>query len=159
MIALSIFQSIEFYVIAAAIAAAIVAACIVPSDRGPVRTFLFAGILTDPASETTPPSGQGIVAQVDDSGYLVIYRFGLEGVYGNGAYSLAVKIAGFDVTVEERLTPGIRSCPLMTQAHAVLDCFGAERYHFRYNSEATGRSAFFTLNIRPGNKITRELTL
>ena len=154
MITLSIFQTVEFYVITAFIAAAVVGAVAMPSRRGAARTFLFGGTLRDDAA----PSEPGIVAMVNDRGLLEIHRFGLEGVNMNGAYSLAVTIIGFDVTIEERLTPGLTPGEKATAAYVVADCFDAVRYHFNYKSEATGRSAAFSLNIRPGNRIERRLS-
>lgn len=159
MICLGFFQSVEFYVIAAVIAAAVIAAASLPGRRGPVRTFLYAGRLLAPRTADTPPSGPGIVVRVDEHARLVVHRFGLEGVHESGAYSLAVKISGFDVVIEERLTSGHRYDPEMTQAEATADCLGRERYHFQYNSESTARKCSFTLNIAPDNTITRALEL
>lgn len=157
MILLSIFQTVEFYVITAFVAAAVIAAAAMPSRRSAARTFLFGGTLREDAV----PSDDGIVAIVDDRGDLTIHRFGLKGVNMDGAYSVAVTIIGLDVTIEERLTPprapGYDVQPA-TAAYVVMDCFGAERYHFNYRSEATGRSAAFSLNIRPGNRIERRLS-
>lgn len=149
---LNIFQTVEFYIVAAFIAAAVVAAAAMPSRRGAARTFLYGGTLRSDAALSEP----GIVAVVEDDGTLTIHRFGLTGVSGNGAYSLAVTIIGFDVTIDERLTPGRPGEPV-TAAYATIDCLGAERYHFQYRSEATAASAAFTLNIRPGNRIDRRL--
>ncbi len=155
MIFMSIFNTVEFYVITAFIAAAVVGASAMPSRKGAARTFLFSGTLW-PSDEPSQPC---IVVKVSDTGELEIQRFGLDGLYMDGAYSLAVTIIGFDVTIEERLTPGgRRSSEAAVGATAVLDCFGAERYHFNYRSDATGRSAAFSLNIRPGNRIERILS-
>ncbi len=154
MIAASIFNTVEFYIITAFIAAAVVAAASMPSRRGAARTFLFACTLRDDAA----PSDPGIVALVRDNGELEIHRFGLTGVdMATGACSLAVTIIGFDVTIEERIVPGRGGLADATAAFCTLDCFGQERYHFNYRSEATGRSAAFTLNIKPGNRIERRL--
>ena len=155
MITASIFNTVEFYVITAFIAAAVVGASARPSRKGAARTFLFGGTLW-PSGEASQPC---IVARVGDNGSLELQRFGLEYMYMDGAYSLAVTIIGFDVTIEERLTPGGRhGGESAGSATAVLDCFGAERYHFNYRSEATGRSAAFSLNIKPGNRIERLLS-
>ncbi len=153
MILLSIFTTVEFYVITAFIAAAVIAACSMPSRRGAARTFLYAGELgIDPV-----PSDAGIVVIVNDHGAVEVYRFGIEGVRTTGAYSLAVSIIGFDVTIKERLTPGSSDGTPASRGSAVMDCFGPERYHFQYISESTGRNAAFSLNIRPGNRIERRL--
>lgn len=124
-----------------------------PSRRGAARTFLFGGTLRTDAA----PSEPGIVALVNDRGELEIHRFGLEYMSEDGAYSLAVTIIGFDVTIEERLTPGRLPLNNVTAAYAAMDCFGAERYHFQYRSEVLGRTTSFSLNIRPGNRLERRL--
>lgn len=152
LIQLSIFNTVEFYIVAAFVAAAVVASAAMPSRRGAARTFLYAGTLRSDAA----PSDPGIVAIVEDDGTLTIHRFGLDGVTDTGAYSLAVTIIGFDVTIDERIVPGRTGAPV-TAAYATLDCLGPERYHFQYRSEAAAGSAAFTLNIRPGNRIDRRL--
>lgn len=153
MVLLGIFQTIEFYIITAFLAAAVVAFAAMPSKRGAARTFFFpCNLRTDAA-----PSEPGIVALVNDRGALEIHRFGIDGLATDGFCSLAVTIIGFDVTIEERLTPG-RGSEYATAAYAELDCFGAERYHFNYRSDAIGRSAAFSLNIRPGNRVERLLS-
>lgn len=154
MILSSIFQTVEFYVITVFVAASVVAALAMPSRRSAARTFFFAGTLRTDAA----PSEPGIVAIVADNGSLTFHRFGIDGVSVSGAYSLAVTIIDFDVTIEERLTPGSPTDTSATAAYATLDCLGAERYHFNYRSEATGRNAAFSLNIRPGNRIERRLS-
>ncbi len=148
-----IFSSIEFYVIMVFLAAAVVGLAAMPSRRGAARTFLYAGCLYDNA----PMSEPGIVAVVEADGTLSLYRFGLEGVGMDGAFSLALTIIGFDITIEERLTAGPASAQRATMARVSIDCLGAERYHFNFRSEATGRSAAFSLNIQPGNRIERRL--
>lgn len=147
-----IFNTLEFYIISAFIAAAVIAFAAMPSRRGPARQFLYAGTLHREA-ETSDAS---VVATVNDSGALVLERTGLEGVTMEGAYSLAVTVIGLDVTIDERLVPG-RGTEYASAGSALLDCLGQERYHFNYRSEATGRNAAFSLNIRPGNRIERRL--
>ena len=147
------FDSVEFYVITAFVAAAVIAAVAMPPRRAAARDFLYAGDLVFDASPSVP----GIVVIVGDDGVLTIYRFGLSGVSASGAFSIAVSIVGFDVTVNERLTEGNPADTQATAATVRLDCFGAERYHFHYVSERLGRSAAFSLNIRPGNRIDRRL--
>ncbi len=153
MILLSIFRTVEFYVIMAFIAAAVVGFAAMPSRRGAARQFLVGGTLRSDAT----PSQPGIVALVNDAGALEIHRFGLEGVDLSGAYSLAAEVIGFDVAIKERLTAGRRDEGAATAAMAVLDFLGPERYHFHYVSDAIGRSCAFSLNIRPGNRIERLL--
>ncbi len=153
MIILSIFQTVEFYIVAAFMAAAVVAAASMPSRRSSARMYTYGGTLRTDAAM----SEAGIIAQVNDSGELVIHRFGLDNLTTSGAYSIAVTIIGFDVTIEERITCDRFENTPATAAYVSLDCLGPERYHFLYKSEATGRSASFSLNIRPGNRIDRLL--
>lgn len=154
VIVLSIFQTVEFYVLTVFVAAAIVGLAAMPSRRGAARQQLVAGTLTfDDA-----PSQPGIVAIVNDDLSLTIYRFGLENVAESGAYSLAVTFIGFDITIEERLTYGRPTGFEATGAHATITGLASERYHILYKSEATGRNAAFSLNIRPGNRIDRLLS-
>lgn len=154
MLLLSIFQTVEFYIIAAFIAAAVIAAAAMPSRRSAARTFLYGGTLVNSGEAQEPE----VIFSVAENGNLRIDRTGLRGMSVSGAYSLAVTIIGFDVTIEERLVPGRAEDEMVTSAYAVLDCLGRERYHFQYKSEATGRSAACSLNIRPGNTIVRPLT-
>lgn len=147
------FDSIEFYVITAFVAAAVVGAAAMPSRRSAAREFLYGGELIFDAAPSVP----GIVGVVGDDGVLTIYRFGLTGVGSAGAYSIAVTIIGFDVTITERLTAGNGCGQPPTAASVRLDCLGRERYHFHYVNENLHRSAAFSLNIRPGNRIERLL--
>lgn len=148
-------MGIEFYIIAAFVAAAVVGMAAMPSHRGEIRTFLYGGELL--SSDTTDATEPSIEAVVDSRGRLVIVRHGLTGVNMSGAYSVAVKVSGFDVTIDERLTPGRQPADEALSASAIIDCLGPERYHIQYISEATGRSAAFSLNIRPGNRMERLL--
>ena len=146
---LSIFQTVEFYVVMVFLAAAVVGLAAMPSRRQ-----LIAGELLSGAT----PSEPGIVAIVNDDGSMTIYRFGLENMCESGAYSLAVTFIGYDVTIDERLVYGRHGGIETNSAQATVTGLAPERYHIHYRSEATGRSAAFTLNMRPGNRIDRKLT-
>ena len=156
MITLAFYQSVEFYVIAFLVAAVIVAFSIKPPRRGAARTHLLAGeLFTDGDDE---PS---ISLEAMDSGYVRLVRNGVTGVNTNGAVSLAVTIIGFDITIEERLVAGrdydINAEPVR-RAVFLLDFLGRERYHIRYNSDASGLFAVTTFNNRPGYKAHKPLT-
>lgn len=158
MILLSIFQSIEFYVISAVLAAAVVAASVKPSGKGPVRTYLYGGTLIDDG-EAAWADEPSIALEVSEDGRVVtLERRGLAGVsFDDGAYSVAVNVSGFDVTIDERLTPGSPQSTRATGAEVRLDCLGLERYHILYRSEALGRNCAFTLSLRPAVRLEREL--
>jgi len=151
---LSIFQTVEFYVVMVFIAAVVVGLAAMPSRRGEARQQLVGGDLIYDAA----PSGPGIVLIVNDDATFTIYRFGLENVDESGAFSLAVTFIGFDITIDERLVYGRQGGRDATAARATIKGVAPERYHILYRSEATGRNAAFSLNMRPGNRIDRELS-
>ena len=72
------------------------------------------------------------------------------------AASLAINVIGFDIVIEERLTHG-NGWPTVDTAEFVLDFFAPERYHVRYNSEDAGVFTAFTLPVKEGIKIHRDL--
>lgn len=161
MILCSIFQSVEFYVISVLFAAAVIAAAAKPSLKGAVRTYLYGGTLIDDGrgAEGEEPS---IVVSYSEEGHILhLERRGLTGVdFDMGAYSIAVNVAGFDVTIDERLTPGATRNGIenpATGAETDIDCLGPERYHFQYRSESLGRNCSFTLTLRPGVELERKL--
>jgi len=156
---MSVFDSIEFYVIAAVVASAVVGLCVRPSSKGEAVTRLLAGELSptrDDGADSTP----SIELLVEEDGSVTLTRRGLDGmVHASGALSLVVNIAGFDISVEERLTPGrpAADVPEPAEARFTLDFLGAERYHMRYYSEATGGLAVTPLHVRPGIHIVKPL--
>lgn len=183
---MSVFDSIEFYVIAAVVAAAVVGLCVRPSSKGEAVTRLLAGRLSAPddtrrrsaaddtahlsaANDTPHLSADGddgsddtpsIELLVEQDGSVTLTRHGLYGlVHASGALSLVVNVAGFDISVEERLTPGrpAADVPEPVEARFTLDFLGAERYHLRYYSEATGGLAVTPLHVRPGIHIVKPL--
>lgn len=148
------YNTVEFYVIAGAAAAAVVALSALPSKRGPATLHMVGGQLSDSGSaETVTPQ---IDVEVDDDRRVVITRRGLAGIGDTGAASLAVNVAGFDITIDERLTPGRLPLERCDTARFTLDFLGAERYHIRYNADT--QMAAFTLPVRPGNRLSRPLT-
>lgn len=148
---------IEFYVILATVAAAIVAVIALPARRGAARTFFVEGALLSP-SEEGPATEEAVRFSVNDHGSLLIYRSGLDGVRSDGAVNLAVKVAGLDVVIEERITPGRRG-EAVGAAVFEIDFLGPERFHFQYRNTHTNQSASLTLNLRPGNALARPLQI
>lgn len=156
---MSVFDSIEFYVIAAVVASAVVGLCVRPSSKGEAVTRLLAGELS-PAGDDGADSTPSIELLVEEDGSVTLTRRGLDGmVHASGALSLVVNVAGFDISVEERLTPGRPEAdvPEPAEARFTLDFLGAERYHLRYYSEATGGLAVTPLHVRPGIHIVKPL--
>lgn len=148
------YNSIEFYVIAGAIAAGAVAAAAIPQRRGQSVLHMAAGELS--RSDDAAPLPPAIDVEVGNDGIVKIRRTGLTNITDNGAASLAINVIGFDVNIEERLTPG-NGAPGMDTAVFALDFFAPERYHVKYNSEDAGVFAAFTLNATPGIRIHRPL--
>jgi len=146
------FHSVEFYVIAAVVAAAIVALSALPARRGAARRHSAAGDLLPEASAAEPR----LEARVDDRGRLVLVRTSLP--TDTIAADLSVEIIDFDVKIEERLTAGRDRPAESNAAMYVLDFFGAERYHISFDSPQAGLFAAFTLPIRPGIRVSRPLT-
>lgn len=136
------------------IAAAVVGLAAMPSRRGEARQQLVPGELIYDAAPSVP----GIVIIVNDDATFTIYRFGLENVAECGAFSLAVTFIGFDITIDERVVYGRQDGRMATAAQATIKGVAPERYHILYRSEATGRNAALSLNMRPGNRIDRELS-
>lgn len=157
---MSVFDSIEFYVIAAVVASAVVGLCVRPSSKGEAVTRLLAGELSPADDNGTADSTPSIELLVEEDGSVTLTRRGLDGmVHASGALSLVVNVAGFDISVEERLTPGRPEAdvPEPAEARFTLDFLGAERYHLRYYSEATGGLAVTPLHVRPGIHIVKPL--
>ena len=158
MLLYAFFHSIEFFVIATVIAAAIITRSAQPHGKREVRSYLYGGTLLDdgPSAEAETP---GIILTVSEDGRnLQIERRGLTGIsYDDGAYAVAVDVSGFDVTIEERLTFGSRQGTPATGAQVNLDCLVPERYHFLYRSTVFGRNCAFSMTLKPGAQIGRAL--
>lgn len=150
---MAFFHTVEFYVILAFVAAAVIIFCGRPEARGAVKTFLVAGELLETEG---CQAGNGIAVHVDEQGCLNLFRYGLAGITETGAYSLAVSVAGFDVVIKERTVRG-RGEQAVSCARARLDFLAAERYHFRYDVEDSALSTAFYLTLKPGARADRTL--
>ena len=144
--------SVEFYVYATLVAAAIVAFLARPSSRGEARQHLLAGELSNASNRSWSDSNSAqpaISLIVRDDGAVVLFRHGIEGVSSSGAVSLAITVIGFDITIEERIVPGNNLDDPIDTATFVLDFLAPDRYHLKYNSSATSSFAATTLLVRP----------
>ena len=144
--------SIDFYVYATLVAAAIVAFLARPSERGEARQHLLAGELSNATKRSWSDSNSAqpaISLIVRDDGAVVLFRHGIEGVSSSGAVSLAVTVIGFDITIEERIVPGNNLDDPIDTATFVLDFLAPDRYHLKYNSSATSSFVAATLLVRP----------
>lgn len=153
MISLSIFNTVEFYVIVAVVAAAIVAAVSIPASKGEAKLHLLPCIL-EPGDENVPA---GLYFQCRDDGTVDVVRTGLRGVGPAGAVSMSVKVIGFDITIEERVTHSDTSQGEFHQAAFNMDFLAPEWYHIRFNSEDTGQFCACTLHVRPGLKMNKNM--
>ena len=138
--------TVEFYVtllLAAAIIAGIIA---MPSGHGPVETDFSEAFLTfDPELTDLTPRME-LECLPDD-------------IDSTATVALSITRKGFDLSAEERITPGARpylrteSQPV-NKATFILSGLAQERYHMRYNSEPT--TSFTTLSFvnRPGLRST-----
>lgn len=157
MIITGVFQTVEFYVISVLVAAFVVAFLSKGAHIGPVREFLFAGVIT---REFDSPREPALELICNDDGSVLLRRHGLLGVTDDGAVSLAVKLKGFDMTVQERTIQGRAGEPVDT-ASFVLDFMGAEHYFISYSTDLTGadspRVTSFTLHNRAGNHVYKKL--
>lgn len=144
--------SIDFYVYATLVAAAIVAFLARPSARGEARQHLLAGELSNTTKRSWSDSNSvqpAISLIVRDDGAVVLFRHGIEGVSSSGAVSLAITVIGFDITIEERIVPGNNLDDPIDTATFVLDFLAPDRYHLKYNSSATSSFVAATLLVRP----------
>ena len=155
LVTLAVFDSVEFYVIAAVIAAAIVAFTARGGDRGPVRQFLLPGVLTLSATRRDKPSIELICC---DDGAVVLRRHGVEGITLSGAVSLAVEVNGFDVRIIERTVLGRPGdTEIIDTADFILEFMGAERYFINYTAENAGLFAAVTIHNRPGIRVEKAM--
>ena len=133
------------------VAAAVVALSAMPRRTREARFYKFDGDLMPGDPETEPR----LHFRVMQDGRVELRRTGLSGVGDEGAATLDVEVAGFDVTMNEVLRPG--RGPAVGEAVWTMDFFGQEYYNIRYRSEATGRFAALTLHVRPGIRVEKEL--
>lgn len=153
MLLYSFFSSVEFCVIMAVIAAAVVALACRPQARGEMLEYLLAGNITRKGD-----AGDAMVEmKCLDSGIVMLQRSGIDGVTESGAVSLAIKCDGVNVMIEERLIPGNQYDMPIDTAIFTLDFLRPGRYHVRYNSDSSGLFAAFQLHVRPGIVASRML--
>ncbi len=153
LVILSILQSVEFYVIAAVVAAAIVAFSARGDKKGPARQFLFPGVLTISDSPRSP----AIELICDEDGSVVLRRYGVDGMTLSGAVSIAVTVTGFDVKIKERVVEGKPADDMVDTATFVLDFMGPERYFISYTAEDAGLFVATTLHNRPGIRVMKPM--
>lgn len=152
-------HSVEFYVILLFVAALAVGLLAMPSGHGPVETGFAEGFLsnnTDLADHTPR-----IELEALQDGTVKITRYGLpDGLDSAATVALAITRKGFDITLEERITPGSRAMlasetkPVNTAVY-LLGGLARERYHLKFNSDPTSSFTALTFLNRPGIHTTR----
>lgn len=151
---LSILDSVEFYVIAAVVAAAVIAFSARGDSKGPVRQILLPGVL----SLSDSPHRPSVELICCDDGSVILRRHGISGMTLSGAVSLAINVSGFDVKIKERTVAGKRGdTETVDTASFILDFMGAERYFISYTAEDAGLFVALTLHNRPGIRVEKQM--
>lgn len=144
--------STEFYVIMLTLAALAVGLIVKPRDRGQAETTFATGV---------PGWDDDVRPRLEfecrDNGDVIVRRYGLSGLTSAATVALAITRIGFDLTIEERVTP--RWAEVVTEANMatfVIEGLARERYHVKYNSESY--SVFLTTGLvnRAGMRMVRE---
>ena len=96
------FRTVEFYVVATVVAAAVIILSTRPSGSKPVQTR-FARATFEP--DTEPSDAEpSLEVSVRDDGMVVFTRHGLGRIREGTMVALAITVKGFDVTLKERIT-------------------------------------------------------
>lgn len=144
-------HSTEFYVILLTVAAFIVGLIAKPHDKGQAETS-FAKATLSYDSDNTPR----LEFQCLDNGDIVLHRCGLCGLTSSATVALAITRIGFDLSVEERITPGNNSDTPANRATFLIENLASERYHLAYNSSAYSTFLSTTLINKPGIAFSRN---
>lgn len=161
MLTINFLHSVEFYVILLVIAALAVGLLATPAGHGPVETdFTTAKLKFDPELRDLTPR---LEVDCSPDGTVKITRIGLpEGLDSSATVAIAITRKAFDLTLEERITPDSR--PILQSETEPVNCavfyltgLAHERYHIKFNSDATSSFVAFSLNNLPGISSTRPL--
>lgn len=140
------YQSVEFYVITAVIAAAVIAMAARPPRGGAAVTRLLRAI-PGPQEDPTPQ----LRISVDDHANLIIHRTGLPPAV---AVNMEITLTGHDISITEHLMPaadGIES----PSASIIIDFVGRDRYHLSYDAPQQSLFTALSFTITPGLNITK----
>lgn len=125
-----------------------------PRERGQAETSFFTATL-DRDVDTTPR----LEFRCLDNGDIILRRCGLHGITSSATVALAVTRIGFDLDIEERVTPGHPADTPVERATFIIKGLANERYHIRYNSSAFSTFLATTLPNRPGIAFSRQFSL
>ncbi len=144
----------QWYVLLTVVAAAFIAACAWPKDKGRADQRLLAGELIDGPFSPVPV----LRVEVFAGNRVQFSRIGVEGLTSSGADSLAVNRIGFDLSIKERVSAGYSNDPMVAGAYFEMDFLAPdEYYHVHWIDEDSGLWTAFTLHVREGIVIEREL--
>lgn len=144
--------STEFYVLMFTLAACCVGLIVKPGRRGQAETSFAEATVLDRETDTTPR----LELRCLDNGDVVLIRHGLAGITSAATVALAITRIGFDISIEERVTPRPGGEPA-ERATFFLDGLGQERYHIKYNAPVYSLFLATTLPVKPGIAFTRNL--
>lgn len=115
------FHTVEFYVVATVVAAAVIILSTRPSGTKPVQTR-FARATFEPDFEPSDAEPM-LEVTVREDGMVVFTRHGLGRVRAGTVVALAITVKGFDVTLKERITA---ASPNAERMYARLENQGAD---------------------------------
>ncbi len=129
-----------------------VAACCVglivkPGRRGQAETSFAAALTLD--SDNAEPEPPRVELRCLDNGSLLLRRCGLTGLTDTAVVALAITRIGFDIEIEERVTPG-RGGADIDRATFIIGDLGAERYHIKYNASQSSLFMATSFTLKPG---------
>ena len=138
------------------IAMAVLAATLKPQTRHEALTYFLRGAFEDGEGAY---SGEPVIeVYVGDRGP-VFTRRGFGGLLRSegSSVALAVTVAGSDITIKERITPGRGEEYTESMVFDASPLRLRGNYHVHYVSDDLSRSTAFSLLIKPGVSVRREL--
>lgn len=148
------FQTIEFYVISAVVAAAVIALMARPPHSGPAITRLLAPFIGPDVDTSAPPR---LLITCDDHANLTITRTGLTGNISD--LKIAVTVKGHDISIEESPISGPDGAYGSLSATFTIDFIGRDHYHMSYTAAHQSLFAAASFTVTPGLRIDKPLTL
>lgn len=138
MILLAFIGSLEFYVIAFAVAVALVALIVKPADKGEARTLFARGVMRESDGNT------GITLTTDSEGRLEWTRHGVHLDTPDCQVNCAVTVIDGDIKIVERQAVDklAEVAPCDCDIHfSCLDTLPSGRYHIYYEAAWSGEWA------------------
>lgn len=145
-------HSIEFYVISAVVAAAVIACMARPPRRGPARTRLIAPDLR----AETDTDGPQLIIDCDDAANLTVTRTGIANA---NDVKISVTLQDHDIIIEESAVTAAHNeqVPELT-ASFVVEGVARDRYHLSYTAAHQSLFTATQFTIKPGLHFRRNLS-